>query len=734
MFTFLKTKSNDSEIQSRLFRVQQQGPPESQLGDTTVSDRESTGLPRRTVLRAAAGAVGVAGVSGVVAGSQHDVDVGFSNETGNLGERVPVSLDIAPANNQNVEVGAYDIEFTYDETVVSFIEMNGVDLADPTVNEPSPGRVAATVAGVSGTPVPLTAATVVFEIDSGAADGDVATVALDDTASEFTDPIDQVTFESQDGSIEVVTSQADYQLSNLDPETATVFEGDPPIDVSADVTNAGSGSGTQDLGLTVADDQSGDIVYSDTVADVVLNPGNSQTVTFQDVPAGTLSIGDYTHTVDSLDDSVAGSLTVVEQPDVVANFSDESGDIGEQISVSFDIDPSNDPNAEVGSYDIEINYDETIVSFVETNGVDLADPVASEPSPGTITANVGQTTGEPVPLTAATVVFEIDSGAADGDVTTVALNDANSEFFDPVDPVTFESQDGSVTVSTANTDYQLSNLDPETATVFEGAPPIDVSADVVNNGPDPGTQELLLSVTDDQSGDVVYSDTVADVVLNPGNSQTVTFQDVPAGTLSIGDYTHTVDSLDDSVAGSLTVEEEPDIIGFQLGDVNTDGEVSIVDVVLMQQHIAGMNPQPFSPQLADLDRSGGIGIVDVVLLQQFIAGTRTGSLVKVDEVTTDATTVTAQLQNTGEIGALGETQLWIAAAGTKAEQLLTGYRVDDPPTPGQLASQIRTDVHDLAPGGGQGAVEFDIGGLTSGSYRGLVYTGDDVETFSFQVD
>jgi hypothetical protein len=686
------------------------------------------------VLRAAAGAVGVAGVSGVVAGSQHDVDVGFSNETGDLGERVPVSLDIDPANNQNVEVGAYDIEFTYDETVVSFIEMNGVDLADPTVTEPSPGRVAATVAGVSGTPVPLTAATVVFEIDSGAADGDVATVALDDTASEFTDPIDQVTFESQDGSIEVVTSQADYQLSNLDPETATVFEGDPPIDISADVTNAGNGSGTQDLGLTVTDDQTGDVVYSDTVADVALDPGNARTVTFQDVPAGTLSVGDYTHTVDSLDDSVTGSLTVVEQPDVIASFSDESGDIGEQVSVSFDIDPSNDPNAEVGSYDIEINYDETIVSFVEMNGVDLADPVANEPSPGTINANVGQATGEPVPLTAANVVLQVDSGAADGDVAAVALDDANSQFNDPVDPVTFESQDGSVTVSTANTDYQLSNLDPETATVFEGAPPIEVSADVVNNGPDPGTQDLLLSVTDDQSGDVVYSDTVADVALDPGNAQTVTFQDVPAGTLSIGNYTHTVDSLDDSVTGSLTVEEEPDIIGFQLGDVNTDGEVSIVDVVLMQQHIAGMNPQPFSPQLADLDRSGGIGIVDVVLLQQFIAGTRTGSLVKVDGVTTDATTVTAQLQNTGEIGALGETQLWIAAAGTKAEQLLTGYRVDDPPTPGQLASQIRTDVHDLAPGGGQGAVEFDIGGLTSGSYRGLVYTGDDVETFSFEVN
>ena len=433
---------------------------------------------------------------------------------------------------------------------------------------------------------------------------------------------------------------------------------------------------------------------------------------------------------------VAGASGVVagSQHDVDVSFSDESGDIGEQVQVSFDIDPANDQNAEVGAYDVEITYDESIVSFIEINGVDLGDPTVNEPSPGRVNATFADVSGTPVPLTAANVVFEVDSGGENGDVATVALDDANSEFTDPIDPVTFESQDGSVTVSTANTDYQLSNLDPETATVFEGAPPINVSADVVNNGPDPGTQDLLLSVTDNQSGDVVYSDTVAGVALDPGDSQTVTFQDVPAGTLSIGDYTHAVDSLDDSIAGSLTVEEKPDVLDFQLGDVNTDGEVSIIDVVLMQQQIAGMNPQPFSPELADIDRSGDVSIVDVVLLQQFIAGTRSGPFIEVDGVTTDATTVTAQLQNTGEIGALGETQLWIAAAGTEAEQLLAGYRVDDPPSPGQLVSQIRTSVHDLGPGGGQGAVQFDIGGLTSGSYRGLVYTGDDVETFSFQVN
>jgi hypothetical protein len=122
------------------------------------------------------------------------------------------------------------------------------------------------------------------------------------------------------------------------------------------------------------------------------------------------------------------------QHDVDVSFNDTEGDVGDQVTVSFDIDPANAPNAEVGSYDVEINYDDTVLSFVEMNGVDLADPVANEPSPGTITANVGQATGDPVPLTAANVVFEVDQGVPDGEVANISLNDANSEFNDPVVP------------------------------------------------------------------------------------------------------------------------------------------------------------------------------------------------------------------------------------------------------------------------------------------------------------
>jgi len=271
----------------------------------------------------------------------------------------------------------------------------------------------------------------------------------------------------------------------------------------------------------------------------------------------------------------AGSAAA-SQHDVDVSFSNESADIGEQVNVSFDINPATNQNAEVGSYDVEINYDNDTLTLVDMQGEDLPEPTFSEPSNGTITANAAQSTGEPVPLTAATLVFEVDSSAQDGDVASISLNDANSEFNDPVNPVTFESGPGSVEVVTSQADYQLSNLVPADATVTQGDDPIDVSVDVTNQGDDPGDQDITLTVTN-ETGDVVYSDTVAGVMLNPGESQTVTFQDVPAGDLAIGNYTHTAASNDDSTSGSLTVQEQPDVAPLEGLDIATTDGLTIGD-------------------------------------------------------------------------------------------------------------------------------------------------------------
>jgi hypothetical protein len=90
--------------------------------------------------------------------------------------------------------------------------------------------------------------------------------------------------------------------------------------------------------------------------------------------------------------------------------------------------------------------------------------------------------------------------------------------------------------------------------VDQGSDNITVSADLDNTGLDDGEQDVTLEVTN-ASGDVVYSDTKTDVVVDAGASTTVEFSDVPAGDLSPGDYTHTIATEDDEISGSLTVNE-----------------------------------------------------------------------------------------------------------------------------------------------------------------------------------
>jgi len=136
-----------------------------------------------------------------------------------------------------------------------------------------------------------------------------------------------------------VQGQADYQLSNLDPEEATVTEGDDPIDISADVDNVGNIQGTQDLELTV--ENSSGVQFSDTISGVQLGAGANTTETFTDVPAGDLDPGEYDHIVSSDDDTVEGNLTVQEAPEFQISNADASPDPvtqGENVTISADVE------------------------------------------------------------------------------------------------------------------------------------------------------------------------------------------------------------------------------------------------------------------------------------------------------------------------------------------------------------------------------------------------------------
>ncbi|MBN2439986.1 MAG: cellulase family glycosylhydrolase [Spirochaetales bacterium] len=64
--------------------------------------------------------------------------------------------------------------------------------------------------------------------------------------------------------------------------------------------------------------------------------------------------------------------------------------------------------------------------------------------------------------------------------------------------------------------------------------------------------------------------------------------------------------------------------GNNLGDVNGDGTVDIVDALLTAQYYVGLDPAGFDPALADTNCDNSIDIVDALLIAQFYVGLVTG--------------------------------------------------------------------------------------------------------------
>ena len=320
---------------------------------------------------------------------------------------------------------------------------------------------------------------------------------------------------------------AQYELSGLDPESATVNPGDEPIDVTVTVTNTGGEAGVQDIALEVLD-ETGAVDYEDVVEEVATTPGDEETVTFGEVPAGTLGAGEYTHEVSSENDTIAGSLTV-EDPDE-ARFELSNLDPVDAL-VTADADPIDvtvdiiNVGGETGTQDIMLEVSD------ETGAVTYSDAVEDV----TLAPDDGET-----------VTFEeVPAGTLDTGEYTHEVSSENDTIA------------GSLTIEkpSQEANYQLSELAPESAAVTVGDEPLDLSVSVSNIGEERGSQAIELEVSNET--ETQYDDTVAAVEVNAGETELVTFEDVPVGELDPGTYTHEVSSANDTVAGSLTVDAQP---------------------------------------------------------------------------------------------------------------------------------------------------------------------------------
>jgi hypothetical protein len=188
----------------------------------------------------------------------------------------------------------------------------------------------------------------------------------------------------------------------------------------------------------------------------------------------------------------------------------------------------------------------------------------------------------------------------------------------------------------------------------------------------------------------------------------------------------------DGVVMSMTIEDD-EMLEHQValapahdvGDVQRTGELSIVDAVLIQQHLAELDPEPFDPTIADVQRAGEVSIVDAALIQQHLAGLRDAGTAEITGVDTpeavapeNSMNVTVTVENPGGLGVLQNVEHRLAA---------------DEGDLGEHAT-MAVDIVDLAPGDETKlTATIDTSGLSSGTYYYEVATDDDSQTVTIDV-
>lgn len=117
-----------------------------------------------------------------------------------------------------------------------------------------------------------------------------------------------------------------------------------------------------------------------------------------------------------------------------------------------------------------------------------------------------------------------------------------------------------------------------------------------------------------KSGEVAYETTVK------GNNAKYSISGVASGT-----YTMKVSKNAHADREYTVIVTNSDVIRnakiFAIGDVNSDGDISVVDATLVQKYIVGLeNLKDFQKKSADVNDNNEISVVDATLIQKYIVG------------------------------------------------------------------------------------------------------------------
>lgn len=135
-----------------------------------------------------------------------------------------------------------------------------------------------------------------------------------------------------------------------------------------------------------------------------------------------------------------------------------------------------------------------------------------------------------------------------------------------------------------------------------------------------GTVKSYLSESDTvtiqliKSGEVAYETTVK------GNNAKYSISGVASGT-----YTMKVSKNAHADREYTVIVTNSDVIRnakiFAIGDVNSDGDISVVDATLVQKYIVGLeNLTDLQKKSADVNDNNEISVVDATLIQKYIVG------------------------------------------------------------------------------------------------------------------
>jgi hypothetical protein len=138
----------------------------------------------------------------------------------------------------------------------------------------------------------------------------------------------------------------------------------------------------------------------------------------------------FEHGLFTADDNQTATLTVG-NPQVVASLSEESGAVGENVTVEFNISSFDNTQRNVGAYDLNLSFDPSVIEFVNAStslsgvfNVNDQNADQGELVFGYFRVDGGST---PTPLTAASIEFNITASGDSALQITESESDVSNE-------------------------------------------------------------------------------------------------------------------------------------------------------------------------------------------------------------------------------------------------------------------------------------------------------------------